>query len=106
MGGGTGRVAGRCNVREEKALAIKRFAREQGIGAGAMQRVRRSSLDRWMLRRSDILCRQSRGVCGACAFHGWQMLAWTHESLAGTGRSEAREHNESESERTAVGIAI
>ena len=102
----TGRVAGAAMFGEEKAAAIKRFAREQGIALAQCSAYGDSSLDRWMLASvgHPFAINPTRRLRRVARLHGWQMLAWTHESLA-KDRAAAKRGSitKGESERTAVG---
>jgi HAD superfamily hydrolase (TIGR01490 family) len=80
----TGRVAGAAMFGEEKAVAIKRFARAQGIALAQCSAYGDSSSDRWMLASvgHPFAINPTRRLRRTARLHGWQMLAWTHESLA------------------------
>src|SRR5882724_13539887 len=102
----TGRVAGAAMFGEEKALAIERFARERGIALAKCSAYGDSSLDRWMLASvgHPFAVNPTRRLRRVARLHGWQMLAWTHESLA-RHRAVAKRGSitNRESERTAGG---
>jgi HAD superfamily hydrolase (TIGR01490 family) len=80
----TGRVAGAAMFGEEKAEAMKRFAREQGIALAQCSGYGDSSLDRWMLASvgHPFAINPTRRLRRVARLHGWRILAWTHESLA------------------------
>jgi len=102
----TGRVAGAAMFGEEKALAIKRFARERGIPLAQSSAYGDSSLDRWMLASvgHPVAINPTRRLRRVARLHGWQILAWTHESLAKHQAVAKRGSiTEGESERTAGG---
>jgi HAD superfamily hydrolase (TIGR01490 family) len=102
----TGRVAGAAMFGEEKALAIKRFARERGIPLAQCSAYGDSSLDRWMLASvgHPVAINPTRRLRRVARLHGWQILAWTHESLAKHQAVAKRGSiTEGESERTAGG---
>jgi HAD superfamily hydrolase (TIGR01490 family) len=102
----TGRVAGAAMFGEEKAVAIKRFAREQGIALAQCSAYGDSSLDRWMLASvgHPFAINPTRRLRRIAPLLGWQILAWTHESLP-KHRAVADRGGitRGESERSAVG---
>ncbi len=102
----TGRVAGAAMFGEEKAAAIKRLAREQGIALAQCSAYGDSSLDRSMLLSvgHPFAINPTRRLRRVARLHGWQMLAWTHDSLAKHREAaKAGSITKGESERTAVG---
>jgi HAD superfamily hydrolase (TIGR01490 family) len=76
----TGRIAGAAMFGEEKAAAIKRFARGQGIALAQCSAYGDSALDRWMLGSvgHPFAINPTRRLRRVARLYGWQMLAWTH----------------------------
>jgi HAD superfamily hydrolase (TIGR01490 family) len=102
----TGRIAGARMFGEEKAAAIKQFARERGIALGQCSAYGDSALDRWMLLSvgHPFAINPTRRLRRVARLHGWPMLAWTHESLAKHWAVAKRGSiTNRESERTAGG---
>jgi phosphoserine phosphatase len=90
-------VADRAIFGEEKALAVKEFARAQNISLARCSAYGDSSLDRWMLAAvgHPFAVNPTRRLRRIARASGWQILYWTH--CAVRSASEQR----SAAERTA-----
>ena len=90
----TGRVAGAAIFGEEKALAVKEFARAQNISLARCSAYGDSSLDRWMLAEVGhaFAVNPTRRLRRIARSRGWQILCWTH--CAVRTASEQRACNE------------
>jgi len=98
----TGSVAGVAIFGEEKAAAIKEFAREQNIPLARCSAYADSSLDRWMLAAVGraFAVNPTRRLRRTASARGWQILSWTHcavrtasEQRASSEPSIANEQN-------------
>jgi phosphoserine phosphatase len=76
----TGRVAGAAIFGEEKALAVKEFARAQNISLARCRAYGDSSLDRWMLAEVGhaFAVNPARRLRRIARSRGWSILCWTH----------------------------
>ena len=76
----TGRVAGAAIFGDEKALAVKEFARAQNISLACCSAYGDSSLDRWMLAEVGhaFAVNPTRRLRGIARSRGWPILSWTH----------------------------
>jgi phosphoserine phosphatase len=76
----TGRVTGAAIFGEEKALAVKEFARAQNISLALCSAYGDSSMDRWMLAAVGhaFAVNPTWRLRGIARSHGWQILRWTH----------------------------
>jgi HAD superfamily hydrolase (TIGR01490 family) len=76
----TGRVAGAAIFGEEKALAVKEFARAQNISLARCSAYGDSSLDRWLLAEvgHTFAVNPARRLRRIARSRGWQILYWTH----------------------------
>jgi hypothetical protein len=90
----TGRVTGAAIFGEEKALAVKEFARAQNISLARCGAYGDSSLDRWMLAEVGhaFAVNPTRRLRRIARSRGWGILYWTH--CAVRTASEQRASNE------------
>jgi HAD superfamily hydrolase (TIGR01490 family) len=76
----TSSVAGAAIFGEEKAAAIKEFARAQNISLARCSAYGDSSLDRWMLAAVGhaLAVNPTRRLGRIARLRGWPILSWTH----------------------------
>lgn len=76
----TGRLTGAAIFGEEKALAVKEFARAQNISLARCSAYGDSSMDRWMLAAAGhtFAVNPTWRLRGLARSRGWQILHWTH----------------------------
>ena len=76
----TSSVAGAAIFGEEKAAAIKEFARAQNISLARCSAYGDSSLDRWMLAAVGhaLAVNPTRRLWRIARLRGWPILSWTH----------------------------
>jgi HAD superfamily hydrolase (TIGR01490 family) len=74
----TGRVCGAPMLGETKALAIKEFARQPGIGLSECSAYGDSSLDRWMLASvgHPFAINPTRRMRRTANLYGWRIRSW------------------------------
>jgi len=79
----TGGVAGVAIFGEEKALAMKEFARAQNISLARCSAYGDSSLDRWMLGAvgHPFAVNPTRRLQRIARSSGWPILHWTHSAM-------------------------
>jgi HAD superfamily hydrolase (TIGR01490 family) len=87
----TGRVAGAAICGEEKALAVKEFARAQNISLACCSAYGDSSLDRCMLAAVGhaFAVNPTRRLRGIARSRGWAILSWTHCAVRTAGEQRA-----------------
>jgi phosphoserine phosphatase len=75
-----GGVEGAAIFGEEKAFAVKEFARTQNISLARCSAYGNSSLDRWMLAAVGhaFAINPTRRLRRIARLRGWQILSWTH----------------------------
>jgi phosphoserine phosphatase len=90
----TGRVSGAAIFGEEKALAVKEFARAQNIPLARCSTYGDSSQDRWMLAAVGhaFAVNPTRRLRYIARSRGWQILSWTHCPV----RTASEQRNSSE----------
>ena len=95
----TGSVASAAIFGEEKALAIREFARTRNISLARCSAFGDSSLDRWMLAAvgNAFAINPTRRLRRLARLRGWQILRWTHCAV----RTASEQRAVSEQQRTA-----
>jgi HAD superfamily hydrolase (TIGR01490 family) len=89
-GSWTGQVANAAMLREQKAVAVNRFASEQNIPLAHCSAYGDSSQDRWMLEivGHAFAINPTRRLQRIARSRDWQILHWTHSAV----RSASEQH--------------
>jgi HAD superfamily hydrolase (TIGR01490 family) len=100
----TGGVAGAAILGEEKASAVKEFARAQNISLARCSAYGDSSLDRWMLAAVGhaFAVNPTWRLRRIARSHGWQILHWTHCAKRTASEQRAASEQRSASEERAA----